>query len=206
MGQRNTNLQQKNLRHLRNLRAFYPKTEQVQNLCKSAKSVGQRNTNLQQKKSASSAKSACFLSKDRTSPKSVQICEICGTKKILQLYHFQIIRNEDSTLEVLGSFTGIIFFTISERFLLRMIQDKILHAQFLRQFSGIKRRTVAFLIRLALPPDSEHDFQRHRLPRGSRKDDFYGQNRHGGRGNPLHLCYGVKTFQQRRHFSSRSSD
>ena len=29
-----------------------------------------------------------------------------------------------------------------------MIQDKILHAQFLRQFSGIKRRTVAFLIRL----------------------------------------------------------
>ena len=53
-----------------------------------------------------------------------------GYKK-LQLYHLQIIRNEDSTLEVLGSFTGIIFFTISERFLLRMIQDKILHAQLL---------------------------------------------------------------------------
>ena len=70
-----------------------------------------------------------------------------GYKK-LQLYHLQIIRNEDSTLEVLGSFTSIIFFTISECFLLRMIQDKILHAQFLRQFSGIKRRTVAFLIRL----------------------------------------------------------
>ena len=49
VGQRNTNLQQKNLRHLRNLRVFYPKTEQVQNLCKSVKSVGQRNTNLQQK-------------------------------------------------------------------------------------------------------------------------------------------------------------
>ena len=32
VGQRNTNLQQKNLRHLRNLRAFYPKTEQVFNL------------------------------------------------------------------------------------------------------------------------------------------------------------------------------
>ena len=69
-------------------------------------------------------------------------------QRILQLYHLQIIRNEDSTLEVLGSFTSIIFFTISECFLLRMIQDKILHAQFLRQFSGIKRRTVAFLIRL----------------------------------------------------------
>ena len=53
-----------------------------------------------------------------------------GYKK-LQLYHLQIIRNEDSTLEVLGSFTGIIFFTISKRFLLRMIQDKILHAQLL---------------------------------------------------------------------------
>ena len=53
-----------------------------------------------------------------------------GYKK-LQLYHLQIIRNEDSTLEVLSSFTGIIFFTISERFLLRMIQDKILHAQLL---------------------------------------------------------------------------
>ena len=53
-----------------------------------------------------------------------------GYKK-LQLYHLQIIRNKDSTLEVLGSFTGIIFFTISERFLLHMIQDKILHAQLL---------------------------------------------------------------------------
>ncbi len=53
-----------------------------------------------------------------------------GYKK-LQLYHLQIIRNEDSTLEVLGSFTGVIFFTISKRFLLRMIQDKILHAQLL---------------------------------------------------------------------------
>ena len=53
-----------------------------------------------------------------------------GYKK-LQLYHLQIIRNEDSTLEVLGSFAGIIFFTISKRFLLRMIQDKILHAQLL---------------------------------------------------------------------------
>ena len=53
-----------------------------------------------------------------------------GYKK-LQLYHLQIIRNKDSTLEVLGSFMGIIFFTISERFLLRMIQDKILHAQLL---------------------------------------------------------------------------
>ena len=53
-----------------------------------------------------------------------------GYKK-LQLDYLQIIRNEDSTLEVLGSFTGIIFFTISERFLLRMIQDKILHAQLL---------------------------------------------------------------------------
>ena len=53
-----------------------------------------------------------------------------GYKK-LQLYYLQIIRNEDSTLEVLGSFTGIIFFTISKRFLLRMIQDKILHAQLL---------------------------------------------------------------------------
>ena len=53
-----------------------------------------------------------------------------GYKK-LQLYHLQIIRNEDSTLEVLSSFTGIIFFTISKRFLLRMIQDKILHAQLL---------------------------------------------------------------------------
>ena len=53
-----------------------------------------------------------------------------GYKK-LQLYHLQIIRNKDSTLEVLGSFTGVIFFTISKRFLLRMIQDKILHAQLL---------------------------------------------------------------------------
>ena len=53
-----------------------------------------------------------------------------GYKK-LQLYHLQIIRNKDSTLEVLGSFMGIIFFTISKRFLLRMIQDKILHAQLL---------------------------------------------------------------------------
>ena len=53
-----------------------------------------------------------------------------GYKK-LQLYHLQIIRNKDSTLEVLGSFMGIIFFTIRERFLLRMIQDKILHAQLL---------------------------------------------------------------------------
>ena len=53
-----------------------------------------------------------------------------GYKK-LQLYSLQIIRNEDSTLEVLGSFTGIIFFTISKRFLLRMIQDKILHAKLL---------------------------------------------------------------------------
>ena len=32
---------QKKLRHLRNLRAFFPKAEQVQNLCKSVKSVGQ---------------------------------------------------------------------------------------------------------------------------------------------------------------------
>ncbi len=53
-----------------------------------------------------------------------------GYKK-LQLYHLQIIRNKDSTLEVLSSFTGVIFFTISKRFLLRMIQDKILHAQLL---------------------------------------------------------------------------
>ena len=53
-----------------------------------------------------------------------------GYKK-LQLDYLQIIRNEDSTLEVLGSFTGVIFFTISKRFLLRMIQDKILHAQLL---------------------------------------------------------------------------
>ena len=121
MGQRNTNLQQKNLRHLRNLRAFYPKTEQVQNLRKSVKSVGQRNTNLQQKNLRHLRNLRAFYPKDRTSPKSVQICEICGTKKILQLYHFQIIRNEDSTLEVRGSFTGIIFFTISQRFLLRMI-------------------------------------------------------------------------------------
>ena len=69
-------------------------------------------------------------------------------QKILQLNHFQVIRNEDSALEVLCRFTGIIFFTCSERFLLRMIQDKILYNQFLRQLSGIKCRAVAFLVRL----------------------------------------------------------
>lgn len=69
-------------------------------------------------------------------------------QKILQLNHFQVIRNEDSALEVLCRFTGIIFFTCSECFLLRMIQDKILYNQFLRQLSGIKCRAVAFLVRL----------------------------------------------------------
>ena len=53
-----------------------------------------------------------------------------GYKK-LQLDYLQIIRNEDSPLEVLSSFTGIIFPTIIQRLLLRMIQDKILHAQLL---------------------------------------------------------------------------
>ena len=53
--------------------------------------MGQRKTQISSKKiceipdrigqkSASSAKSACLYPKDRAGPKSVKICEICGTK------------------------------------------------------------------------------------------------------------------------------